>query len=209
MCGFLFLFGAYLIGSIPTGLIVARLAGGTDPRSQGSGNIGATNVGRVLGRGAGLITLAGDVLKGAAGPLLAGWVVAGSPDAPAFMALAGAGAVMGHIYPLFLGLKGGKGVATAAGVFLVLSPLSLSIAAAVFALLVWRWRYVSLGSIGAALALPVGVLATGGEPAYAFLAGGVAALVVTRHRENITRLRQGREMRLGQRAAGAPNDKAV
>lgn len=201
MCGFLFLFGAYLIGSVPTGLIVARLLGGTDPRTQGSGNIGATNVGRVLGKGPGLIVLAGDILKGVAGPWLAGYIAAGSPAAPGFVALAGAGAVLGHIYPIFLNMKGGKGVATAAGVFLVVAPAALLAAAGVFGLLVWRWRYVSLGSIGAALSLPVAAALTGAQPVYVVLAAGVGALVVARHKDNIARLRQGREHRLGQRAA--------
>ena len=201
MCGFLFFFTAYLIGSVPTGLLVARLCGGADPRSGGSGNIGATNVGRLLGKGPGLLTLAGDILKGMAGPLLAGWVAAGSPAAPAFIALAGAGAVLGHIYPMFLGFRGGKGVATAAGVFLVVAPLALVAAAGVFGLLVYRWRYVSLGSMGAAASLPVAAILTGAEPAYSLLAAGVAALIVARHRENIGRLRQGREHRLGERRA--------
>ena len=205
MCGLLFLFGAYLIGSIPTGLLIARLWGGVDPRSGGSGNIGATNVGRLMGKGPGLVTLAGDVLKGAAPPLLAGWVAAGSPAASAYIALAGAGAVLGHIYPLFLGLKGGKGVATAAGVFLVLAPLAVLAAGVLFGLLVWRWRYVSLGSVGAAAALPLGVWLLGGEAAYVVLAACVAALVIGRHRENIERLRAGREPHLGRRTeAGIP-----
>ncbi len=200
MCGLLFLFGAYLIGSIPTGLIVARLTGrGVDPRTEGSGNIGATNVGRLLGKGPGLLTLAGDVLKGAAGPLLAGWLAASSPAEAGYVALAGAGAVLGHVYPMFLNFKGGKGVATAAGVFIVLAPLAWLCAAGVFAGLLWRWRYVSLGSIGAALSLPVAVLFLGGEPAYVLLAVGVAALIISRHWDNISRLRQGREHRLGER----------
>jgi len=202
MCGLLFLFGAYLIGSVPTGLLLARLMGGPDPSHGGSGNIGATNVGRLLGKGAGLLTLGGDILKGAAPPLAAGWLAAGAPAAPAYVMLAGAGAVLGHVYPLFLGLKGGKGVATAAGVFLVVSPLALLAAGLVFALLVWRWRYVSLGSIGAALSLPAAVWASGGEPAYVALAVGVGALVITRHRDNISRLRQGREHRLGASRTG-------
>ncbi len=204
MCGFFFLFGAYLIGSIPTGLIVARLAGrGVDPRRQGSGNIGATNVGRLLGKGPGLLTLAGDVLKGAAPPLLAGWLAAGAPGEAGYVALAGAGAVLGHVYPVFLSFRGGKGVATAAGVFLAIAPLALLGAAAVFGLLVWRWRYVSLGSIGAAFSLPVAVILLGGEPAYGLLAAAVAALVISRHRDNIGRLREGREHRLGERLPAA------
>lgn len=199
MCGLIFLFGAYLIGSIPTGLLVARLLGGVDPRGGGSGNIGATNVGRLLGKGPGLATLAGDILKGAAGPWLAGSLAAGATGEPIYVALAGAGAVLGHIYPIFLGLRGGKGVATAAGVFLVVAPGAVGVAALAFALLVWRWRYVSLGSIGAAAVLPAAVWWLGANPAHVVLAVGVAALVIARHRENIERLRTGRENRLGQR----------
>jgi glycerol-3-phosphate acyltransferase PlsY len=204
MCGLLFLFAAYLIGSIPSGLIVARLTGSSvDPRRFGSGNIGATNVGRTLGRTAGLLTLAGDIAKGALPALAAGWLAAGSPAQAACVALAGAGAVLGHIWPLFLGFNGGKGVATAAGVFLAVSPLALVTAAAVFGLLVWRFRYVSLGSVGAALTLPVATWLWGAEPAYTGLAVLVAALVVGRHRENIRRLREGREHRLGKRVPAA------
>ncbi|MFH0809578.1 MAG: glycerol-3-phosphate 1-O-acyltransferase PlsY [Pseudomonadota bacterium] len=197
MYALLFL-AAYLIGSIPSGLIVAGFGGrGIDPRQCGSGNIGATNVARVLGRRAGLITLAGDVLKGALPPLVGGWLAAGAAGQPYYMAAAGAGAVLGHVCPVFLRFKGGKGVATAAGVFLVVAPLALLGAAGVFALLVWRWRYVSLGSVGAALALPVGVWAATRSLPFSVLATLIGLLVVSRHHANLARLREGTEHRVG------------
>jgi len=205
MCGLLFALPAYLLGSIPTGVIVARLlAPGVDLQAQGSGNIGATNALRVLGKGAGILTLAGDLLKGALAVLLVRWVAAGHPGLAGFEAIAGFSAVLGHMYPIFMALltgetRGGKGVATAAGVFLVIAPAALGIALAVFALLVWRWRYVSLGSIGAAATLPVAVLATNGEPAYVLLGVGLAALVIFRHKGNIGRLMRGEENRFSKK----------
>lgn len=197
---------AYLIGGIPFGLLIGKWAKGLDVREHGSKNIGATNVGRVCGWGWGLLVLGLDGMKGF-GPvfwltpaLVARWGEAGSAGlaAPA----AGLAAIVGHLAPPYLGFKGGKGVATSAGVFLALAPLTVAVAAAVFAGVVAIFRMVSLGSVLAALALPVAYLLrppAGARPPDAVLALCVVAavLVVVRHRENLRRIAAGTEPRLG------------
>ena len=145
-------FGAYLLGSIPFGVLLARLAGAGDVRSAGSGNIGATNVARVAGPLAGILTLVLDTAKGAAAVLLADRLANGSAM---WVILAGLAVLMGHCFPIWLRFKGGKGVATALGVFLMLSPPSALAALFVFVLVVGYWKYVSLGSISAAAAMPL------------------------------------------------------
>lgn len=190
-----FLAFAYLLGSVPTGLLVARLLGGADPRRAGSGNLGATNVGRTLGRTAGAATLAGDVLKGFL-PTAWAYAVFGSPWAVAAVGLA---AFLGHLFPIYLRFQGGKGVATGLGVFLALAPGSVLWAGAVFALVVWRSRMVSLGSMAAAAALPL-LSAFFGQPlAVVALALAVGALVVWKHQGNIERILDGTENRIGSR----------
>jgi glycerol-3-phosphate acyltransferase PlsY len=184
---------SYLIGSVPSGVLVAKVFGGRDPRSVGSGNIGATNVSRVLGKKAGLITLAFDVLKGFVPTFLA--VVALEPQwgAPAV----GLAAFIGHVFPLYLGFKGGKGIATGAGVFLAVMPLGLVGALVFFALVFWRTRLVALASMVSSLTLPVMAgLLEAGRPIVA-LATCVAALAVYKHKENIRRLVAGTEPRFG------------
>ncbi len=185
------LLAAYLIGAIPTGVLLTRLAGAGDIRQAGSGNIGATNVYRVAGRGLGIATLVGDALKGII-PLLIARALNLSPEQTALVAAA---AFLGHLYPVYLGFKGGKGVATALGIFLVLSPPAVALAALLFALLLWKWRYVSLGSICAAAVIPPLVyLFTSSLPL--FLASlFIALMVIVRHRENIKRLLAGSENR--------------
>ena len=185
------LLAAYLIGAIPTGVLLTRLAGAGDIRQAGSGNIGATNVYRVAGRGFGIATLLGDALKGIV-PLLIARALALPPEQTALVAAA---AFLGHLYPVYLGFKGGKGVATALGIFLVLSPTAVALAALLFALLLWKWRYVSLGSICAAAVVPPLVyLFTSSLPL--FLASLlIAVMVIVRHRENIKRLLAGSENR--------------
>ncbi|MSM41141.1 MAG: glycerol-3-phosphate acyltransferase [Geobacter sp.] len=180
---------AYLLGSIPTGLVLARLVGGVDIRTTGSGNIGATNVSRTLGWKVGVLTLVGDCLKGVLPVLLAyrlgfteGW-----------LALTGLAAFTGHIYTVFLRFKGGKGVATALGVFLAMTPLSVLAALAVFGLVFWKWRYVSLASISAAAAMPLLVALIDRRGLIFLMSGLIALLVIWRHRENIQRLRLGTE----------------
>src|SRR5210317_1332925 len=148
----LIMIAIYLIAAIPTGVVIARLMGGEDVRQKGSGNIGATNVYRVAGKLAGVLTLVGDTLKGFL-PLLAfkTWL----EPTPAQLGIASAVAILGHCYPVYLKFKGGKGVATALGIFLVLSPKAVFFALIVFILTVAITRYISLGSVLAALSAPL------------------------------------------------------
>ena len=184
----LLLICAYLLGSVPTGLLLAR-AMGVNIRETGSGNIGATNVYRTMGRRVGILTLLGDCLKGLIPVLAAKWL--GLPEV--WVAAIGLAAFLGHVYTIFLGFKGGKGVATALGVFLGTSPLSVLLAMVIFALVLYRWRYVSLASITAAACIPVIVWLTGCNPELAIMSLAIACVVIFRHRENISRLRAGTE----------------
>ncbi|HVH50449.1 MAG TPA: glycerol-3-phosphate 1-O-acyltransferase PlsY, partial [Candidatus Bathyarchaeia archaeon] len=143
---------SYLLGSIPFGVIFAKLFGGADVRKAGSGNIGATNVARVAGPAAGVLTLLLDAAKGWLAVWLAGRFMHGEA---AFLVAAGFFALLGHCFPLWLRFRGGKGVATAAGVFAALCPEATVAALILFALVVWFWRYVSLGSLAAAAAIPL------------------------------------------------------
>jgi len=179
---------AYLLGSIPTGLLLAR-AFGVDIRSTGSGNIGATNVYRTLGRKVGVMTLVGDCLKGLV-PVMAARCLGVSGG---WIALVGLAAFLGHVYTIFLGFKGGKGVATALGVFLGISPVAVLAALAIFSLVLWKWRYVSLASITAAAAMPVLVTLIGQKSSVPLMSLAIAAVVIHKHRENIERLRAGTE----------------
>ncbi len=183
---------AYLIGAIPTGVLLTRFSGTEDIRKAGSGNIGATNVYRVAGRKLGLITLLGDCLKGVVPVLIGQQCFALSLSAVAVIALA---TFLGHCYPVYLGFKGGKGVATALGIFLVLSPPAILSAFVVFALVLWKWRYISLASVSAAGAAPFLVAYFSRSSALFCATLIIAAIVIRRHRANIERLRQGRENR--------------
>jgi len=189
---FFILIAAYLVGAIPTGVILTRLTGGEDIRKTGSGNIGATNVYRTAGRKLGIITLLGDALKGLL-PVLT--VSLCFPTDTTLIALTAAASFLGHCYPVYLGFKGGKGVATALGIFLVLSPLSVLFAVFIFAGLVWKTRYVSLGSISAAAAMPICILLLGNDTAVFTGALFISAIIIWRHRENIDRLIRGKENR--------------
>jgi glycerol-3-phosphate acyltransferase PlsY len=189
---------AWLLGGVPVGLVVARLLGGLDLRRHGSGNIGATNVLRTLGPGPAVLTLLGDVAKGAA----ATWLAARIGGEPAG-ALGAVAAMVGNCWSPFLGFRGGKGVATGLGAFLALAPWGLLPAAAVWVLVAAATRYVSLASVLACLTLPASVALTGSPGRAVLAAAGAAALVVLRHRDNIRRLRAGTEPRLGQRAGPA------
>ena len=181
---------AYLIGSIPTGLLLGKFYG-IDVRNEGSGNIGATNLYRTVGRKVGIITLLGDCLKG----LLPVVIVKFSTLPTDFAALVGLAAFCGHVFSVFLKFKGGKGVATALGVFLALAPLAVAIAVALFALIMFIWRYVSLGSIAAAAAMPLAVYFLGESMTVTVVTSIIAAIVIIRHRENIKRLISGSENR--------------
>lgn len=180
----------YLLGSIPFGLILTRLGGAGDIRAIGSGNIGATNVLRTGRKGLAAATLAFDLLKGLL-PTLA----AGHTFGPDMAVLTGLGAVLGHCFPVWLRFKGGKGVATAAGVVLALSPVTLLVILALFVVLVAATRYVSLGSVSAAAAAPiVAWLLERYQFAELFLI--IAVIVVFMHRANIGRLLKGTENKL-------------
>src|SRR5213595_1835648 len=187
---------AYLIGSVPFALLLARRWGAADLRTLGSGNLGAANVLRASGIRAGVIVAVLDVAKGAASVALA-MRISNGPVAPA---AAGFAAVVGHIYPVWLKFKGGKGVATACGVFSVLTPLAVPPALVVFLVTVWLTKYVSLGSILATIALPSIAYATGAPPAALVAAWAAAALIIFRHRSNVLRIVGGTERRIGVRA---------
>src|SRR5260370_24585630 len=154
-------FAAYLLGSIRFGVLIANLFGGGDVRKAGSGNIGATNVARVVGPLAGILTLVFDTAKGMAAVWLAGRVTG---ESATWMMIAAFAVLLGHCFPVWLKFKGGKGVATALGVFLALCPLAAVSALLLFVLCVAYWRYVSLGSVAAAAALPLLILFLLGPP---------------------------------------------
>jgi acyl phosphate:glycerol-3-phosphate acyltransferase len=187
---------AYLIGSVPFALLLARRWGAADLRLVGSGNVGAANVMRASGVRAGILVAALDVAKGAVSVILAERL-GGNPAAPA---AAGLAAIVGHIYPVWLRFRGGKGVATACGVFAVLVPPAMPAALTIFFLTVWMTKYVSLGSVLASMALPpLAYLVGSSAPAIA-TAAAAAAIIVFRHRSNLARLRAGTERRIGVRA---------
>ena len=190
---------AYLIGAIPVGLIVARLFSGVDIRRTGSGNIGASNVLRTLGKLPAVLTLVGDVAKGFAAVCVAGALVGAPWGAAAGAALA----VVGNCWSVFLGFRGGKGVATGFGAFLALAPWATAPTAIVWLALVATFRYISLASVMAAVCLPLGVAVLTRDPASVGAALVAAAIIVLRHRENIRRLLRGAEPRLGERASAA------
>ena len=182
----------YLIAAVPTGIVLARVMGYEDVRDKGSGNIGATNVYRVAGKLPGVLTLVGDILKGFL-PLLAckTWLT----PTPTQLGIACAVAIVGHCYPVYLKFRGGKGIATALGIFLVISPAAVLGAAIVFGVAIAITRFISLGSVLAAMATPLLVLMLN-EPQPIFLATlFIAALIVWRHRSNIKRLLDGSENR--------------
>jgi glycerol-3-phosphate acyltransferase PlsY len=194
---FLIPVAAYLFGSIPFGLLLAKLFGGGDVRKAGSGNIGATNVARVVGPLAGILTLILDTAKGAGAVWLAGRV---TNESATWMMLAGCAVLLGHCFPVWLKFKGGKGVATALGVFLALCPLAAVSALLLFLLCVAYWRYVSLGSIAAAAAMPLLIYflwAPRHAPPIIIDAGtlGIALLVIYKHDANLQRLAEGTEPR--------------
>ena len=187
---------AYLVGTIPTATLVTRRQG-IDPTTSGSGNPGATNVLRVAGRRAGAAALLGDLAKGAV-PAAVGWAVGGHR-----LGLAcGVAAVVGHVAPVTRGFRGGKGVATAAGMALVLFPAAAGVAAATFAATVAATRIASLGSMVAVSVLPVAAAAFGATAVEVAALAGCAALIVARHRDNIARLARGEERRIGEPTPG-------
>lgn len=186
---FISLFG-YLLGSLPTGLLLTKLFSKADPRKTGSKNIGATNIFRIAGKSLGMATLIGDLLKGAIPVFLA--IQWGESDL--WIAIAGLTPILGHIFPIFLGFKGGKGVATALGLYLVISPIAVFIEFLIFAGIVWKWRYISLGSILCATTIPILIAYFRSDSqAYFIISVLIAALILYRHQSNISRLLQGTE----------------
>lgn len=199
MRSLLILIIAYLIGSIPFGYLIVRTRGGGDVRQTGSGGTGATNVSRRAGKVAGILTLLLDAAKGAAAVLIA-QSVSGSGWVKAAAAIA---VIVGHIFPVWLGFRGGKGVATGVGVFLILAPVALLCAGVVFVSIVFFTRYVSLGSIMAAALIPVlvwlqNVFIEPFADLRPLLAAAIvgALLIIIAHRGNIQRLARGTESRI-------------
>ncbi len=186
---------AYLLGSIPFGLLLTRLFGGGDVRKSGSGNIGATNVARVAGTLPGILTLLFDVAKGAAAIWLAGRV---SNESATWMMIAALATLLGHCFPIWLKFRGGKGVATAAGAFLVLCPAALLGSVILFLLVAFFWRYISLASISAAASMPLLIYILWAPhhappPIVTFGALAAAGIIIYKHDGNIQRLVQGEE----------------
>jgi len=188
----LFIVASYLAGSIPTGLILAKFFHKQDIRQAGSGNIGATNVTRVLGKKLGIITFAGDVLKGFLPVCVGAWIFSSMWATAVF----GFATFLGHLFPVYLGFRGGKGVATAFGVLLYVAPLILPIEIILFAAVVALWRCVSLGSLTAAASMPVVLLIFSFPSSTVLLSIAMAFLIFFKHTSNIKRLLNGTENRI-------------
>ncbi len=186
---------AYLLGSVPFSFLVARAFGVPDVREVGSGNVGATNVMRAAGRTAGLLAFALDASKGA----LAALVTQRLASEPVLPPLAAGAAVFGHMYPVWLGCRGGKGVATGAGAFLPLAPLATALGLVAFATTALATRFVSLGSVVGTVTMAAAAFLTGADPGVAWSATAIGALIVFKHRANLERIFRGTESRLGAR----------
>ncbi len=192
----------YLVGSIPFGLLMAKAWKGVDVRRLGSGNIGATNVLRVAGRGAATVTLGFDVLKGWAPVALSHAL--GAPEA--LVACVGLATFLGHLFPIFLGFRGGKGVATFMGVMLALFPKVAFLISAIWLFMATVFRYSSLAALVASAASPPLVWILDGRPLYVALATILFGCILFRHRENLERLKAGKEGKIGQRLQAARVD---
>ena len=206
---------AYLLGSIPTGFLVAK-ARGIDIRTVGSGNIGATNVFRILGKPAGILVLLADAAKGwlavfIVARLISGWSYpdAGQPASEWFRLCAGIAAILGHNYSCWLHFKGGKGIATSAGVLVALVPLPLLIILTIWILVFAFTRYVSLASIAASFSLPFAAWAVGISRTIVLVTAGLAALAIYKHKANIKRLINGTESKIAMKtpSSDAPKSK--
>jgi acyl phosphate:glycerol-3-phosphate acyltransferase len=189
---FLLVLFAYLLGSVPTGYILGSLAG-VDVRQAGSGNVGATNVARVVGKRHGIFTLVADIVKGFI-PVIVALNLGFTPTATALVGIA---AFLGHLYPIFLRFQGGKGVATALGVFLGLAPWATLILMVIFVLVILTTRIVSLSSMVAAVSAPIVLWLFFHSPILTGMSLFIAVMIVLRHRGNIQRLLSGAEPRLG------------
>lgn len=195
MQGLILLIACYLLGSIPFSYIITRVITRQDIRQRGSGNVGATNVLRTSGPGVGLLAFSGDLLKGFLAAL-----IGQSTGSQLMLVICVVLAVIGHIYPVFLNFKGGKGVTTSAGIVLFLMPDVTGILLLIFLAIVYFTRYVSLGSISVACLLPLLSLAMGKPWSYIAVAVLISALVIYHHRENIERLRNGSEAKITDKA---------
>lgn len=182
----------YLVGSIPFGLVIGRMAG-IDIRTEGSRNIGATNVNRVLGKKLGILTLICDCLKGLLPMALAAYFLPDATNKESIVALTGLLAVVGHMFSVYLKFRGGKGVATGLGVFLYLSPPAIAIGLAVFVVSVAVSGFVSVGSLLTCALMPLWLYLLGGSKTTIGVAAAVALLIWGKHHENITRLLHGQE----------------
>jgi glycerol-3-phosphate acyltransferase PlsY len=193
---------AYLMGSIPSAVWIGKTLYGVDVRDFGSGNSGATNTFRVLGKRAGLIVLSIDILKGWLAVVMAGFISEAPAGTSAFVDLQivlGVASVIGHIFPVFAGFRGGKGIATLFGVILAAHPLACMISLGVFLLIFLSFRYVSLGSISAAIAFPISVITVFGDkvvPSMVIFSIMVAILVMITHQKNIERLIRREESKM-------------
>lgn len=186
------LFLAYLVGSFSSAIIISRLKGLEDPRKVGSGNPGATNVLRSGDKMAAILTLAGDIFKGFL-PVMIARLAGGSP---LLVALVGLAAFLGHLYPVYYQFKGGKGVATAGGVLLALSPLSVFFLICIWFVVAFLTRYSSLAALIGAVAAPLILMLIKPVLAYILLGGVIAGFLIWRHRENINRLLNGKESKI-------------
>jgi glycerol-3-phosphate acyltransferase PlsY len=184
----------YLLGSIPFAFLVTRRHSGVDVRLSGSGNVGAANVLRVAGPSLGLTVLALDVAKGST----AVWIAQGAGRGEVTCAAVGLAAIVGHVYPVWLRFRGGRGVAVACGVFSMLAPLATAFALLVFTMVLWATRYVSLASVAATVTVPPTAYVIGASTVVVLIASVAALLIVARHRSNLLRIRAGTERRLGQ-----------
>ena len=196
---FLFIIISYLIGSIPTGLLLAKAVGGGDIRKAGSGNIGATNVTRLFGKKLGMIPLLGDVLKAAIPMLAVYWyfthtgLAISAQEVDLAVSLCGGAAFLGHIFPVYLKFKGGKGVATALGVFIILEPVAVLISLFLFTGIVYVSGFVSVGSLLVSALMTLWIWLLGGSPNHVFLAFFIAVFIWLKHMDNINRLLAGTE----------------
>lgn len=193
---------AYLMGSVPSAVWIGKSLYGVDVREFGSGNAGATNTFRVLGKKAGLIVLSLDILKGWLAVIMAGFISEAPPGTSPFVDLQivlGVAAVIGHIFPVFAGFRGGKGIATLFGVILAAHPLACLISLGVFMVIFLAFKYVSLGSISAAIAFPISVITIFGDrvvPSMVIFSIMVAILVMITHQKNIERLMRKEESKM-------------
>ena len=198
ICFIILLIAAYLLGSIPFGLLISQKVGRVDITKVGSGNIGAANVAREVGLKWGVVTLFTDTLKGFIPVICARYFLGSSAEInAAFIGMIGLAALLGHQFSVYQHFKGGKGVATYLGVFLAISPISCLLCGMIFCIIVLIWRYISLGSVIASFSMPLFIFFLCYPNEIILLSAILSALVIFKHRENIRRLVQGNERRWG------------